>query len=118
MALYSVEAALVAWLKSHGFAAAQLMQQGRSGVFVTVERVGGGVSDLIDRPSVAFQIWGDTNEQALQAALEVRALLLTAPLPDGVSACVIDSGPYFFADMETRRPRYQIVADLASQLYI
>ena len=118
MAVYSIEAALVAWLKAAGFEAAQLMQADRRGVFVKVERDGGGVDDLIDRPSVAFQIWGDTMEEAMQAALSLRALLLTGTLPDGVSACFIDSGPYPFVDPETRRPRYQIVVDLASQLYI
>lgn len=110
---YSPEAAFVEWLEARGYDAAQYMRDDAAGVFVTVERTGGGVYDYVDRPEFALQVWAPTSAQALQAATDLRtALLITAP-PHGFSALEIDSGPYPFPDPDSRRARYQIAITAA-----
>lgn len=116
MGYFSVEAALVAWLKSLGYEAAQLMQADRPGVFVTVDRTGGGVSDFVQAASVAVQVWADTNEQAERAAGALCVSMLTTRPPAGIHSIYITDGPYDWPDLETGRARYQIVMDVYAQL--
>lgn len=112
---FSIEAAVISWLKSHGYEAAQLMQADRSGVFVTVERVGGGVVDFVDYPSLAVQVWADSNAQAEQAAEQLRLLLLIGQPPAGVYSFEVEA-VYNFPDPDTDKARYQLVVNAVSQL--
>lgn len=116
MDAFSIEAAAVAWLQTLGYDAAQMMQAEKTGVFVTVERTGGGVVNLVDYPELAFQVWADTNAEAEAAAQGLRLALLTGAPPDGVHSWQVNAGPYLFPDYEAERPRYQIVVDAACQL--
>lgn len=118
MAVFSIEEAVIAWLTGKNYAAAQLMQAGASGVFVTVERVGGGVEDLVDHPSLAIQVWGDTELQAKNAAEQLRVEILLEAPPTGVHSWTVDEGPYLYPDADTRKPRYQMTVDASSQLLI
>lgn len=116
--VFSVTEALVAWLASMGYCASSRVPVPEPDEFVTVERVGGGVEDRIDRPSVALQCWARTDERAEALALEVRAKVLFCQPPPGVHSMSVDTGPYPHYDENTRRPRYQIVLDLACQITI
>jgi len=122
---FSVTEALVSWLASMGYeaimdapsdagegAAASDMPD----EFVTVERTGGGVRDMIDRPLVAVQCWALTGERAEALANEVRLRVLTERPPAGVHSVRLNAGPYKFNDEATRRPRWQMALDVACQL--
>lgn len=115
---FSVEAALVAWVRSMGYPCAQLMQHGRAGVFVTVERVGGSVDDFVQRASVALQVWADSNAEADAVANALVLALLTQQPPAGIHSVTVTDGPYFWPDYETSRARYQLVCDVYAQIDI
>lgn len=112
---FSIEQAVISWLVSKGYAAAQLMQAGVSGVFVTVERVGGGVVDFVDYPSLAVQVWADTSAQAEQAANQLRLLFMLEQPPAGVHSFEVES-LYPVFDPDTRRPTYQLTVNAVSQI--
>jgi hypothetical protein len=85
----------------------------RPSSFVTVERTGGGFSDLIiDRPVLAVQCWAKTRSDAANLALTVRDALLA--LPDVVLAIELlqVTTLYNFPDLVSGNPRYQIIAEL------
>lgn len=113
---YSIEAAVIGWLQTNGYSAAQLMQDGRTGVFVTVERTGGGVENFVDYPELAVQVWADTPAQAEAAAQDIRLLFLIGAPPAGVHSFSVNSGAYPFFDPDTDRPRYQLTIGAACQL--
>ena len=116
---YSITEQMVAWLSTLGYAAmtqpdADAPDSPRE--FVTVERTGGYVSDLVDHPTMAVQAWAQTEPRAEEIANEVRMACLTGSLPYGVHRIAVNSGPYAFWDEDTRCPRYQLVLDITSQL--
>ncbi len=111
--MFSVEQSFVSWLTAKGYAASTYPPKTGS-EFVTVERTGGGVQDLIDHPTVAIQTWAQTPTRAEEMALAIRnALFLSRP--DGVANIAVD-GLYPFWDESTRLPRYQLVLDCTAQL--
>lgn len=113
---FSVTEAMVGWLASLGHRASADVPNPMPDEFVTVERTGGGASDWIDRPLVAVQAWALTPERAEALANSVRLSLLTTAPPAGIHSVRANTGPYKFYDPETRRPRYQLVLDVACQL--
>lgn len=113
--MYSVVSAFIYWLNDLGFDAHSYPPKD-STEFVTVERTGGGVSDLVDRPSLAIQTWAKTEARAEDMANAIRIALLTDTLPNGVHSVAINTGAYRFYDDETRLPRFQLYIDVASQL--
>ena len=113
--MYSVTAAFVERLNNLGFDA-HSYPPAEGSEFVTVERTGGGVSDMVDRPSLAIQTWAKTEERAEDMANSIRYLLLTEAPPTGVHSVFINTGAYRFYDESTRLPRFQLVLDVASQL--
>lgn len=113
--MYSVVSAFIQWLNSLGFDA-HSYPPNDSTEFVTVERTGGGVVDMVDRPSLAIQTWAQTETRAEDMANAIRYALLTSELPDGVHSVSINTGAYRFYDDETRLPRFQLYIDVASQL--
>jgi len=117
MSTYSVTEAFVARLAQLGYAVSTRPpeQAPQGGEFVTVERVGGGVADWLDRPSMAVQCWAATEERAEEMANEVRLALLDNP-PLGVLHLAVDSGPYPFWDEGTGLPRYQTTFNCTAQL--
>lgn len=118
--MYSVTEAFVSHLLALGHAAyANVPADEDESVpqeFVTVERTGGSVTDLVDHPSIAIQCWAATDEAAEHLANVVRTQLVTGTRPTGVTRVDVDSGPYRFYDEYTRCPRYQMALDATCQL--
>ena len=114
--MYSITEAVINWLSDGGFTASARPNAESVPPFVTVERTGGYVADLLDHPMVAVQTWGATEAEAEEMALSVRNAALLGARPEGVSRIDINAGPYPFYDEETRYPRYQLVLDITCQL--
>ena len=113
--MYSVTTAFIEWLCARGYEAHSYPPK-NSEEFVTVERTGGGIADMVDYPEIAIQTWAKTEERAEDMANEIRILLLTEAPPGGVHNVTINSGAYRFYDEDTRLPRFQIYIDAVSQL--
>ena len=113
--MYSVTQSFIEWLGSKGFEA-HSYPLNDSTEFVTVERTGGGVEDMVDRPSIAIQTWAQTEARAEEMAIAIKYALLTSALPVGVHHVSINSGAYRFYDEDTRLPRFQMYLDVVSQL--
>lgn len=117
--MYSVTEQLVSWLAALGYRASTRVPKDAPSnpeEFVTVERTGGGVSNMVDRPLVAVQAWAPTEERAERMATAIRNAALTMLPPKGVHSLRVNAGPYPFYDELTRCPRYQLVLDVACQL--
>lgn len=113
--MYSITEEFVRWLRELGFAASTYPP--KSGTeFVTVERTGGNVVDLVDHPSIAVQTWAQTEPRAEEMANIIRNAALTSTKPVGVYSIAVNAGAYPFWDESTRLPRYQIVFDTTCQL--
>ena len=116
MAEYSITAGFLTWLAAKGYAAYTYPPKAAPDEFVTVERTGGGVSDMVDHPTIAVQTWALSEARAEQMANAIRFALVCGDLPLGVSKCSVNSGAYPFWDESTGMPRYQTVYDCTSQL--
>lgn len=114
--MYSVTEAFVSHLLSLGHEAYANVPADPPTEFVTVERTGGSVTDLVDHPSLAIQCWAATDEAAERLANVVRAQIVTGTRPHGVTRVDVNSGPYRFYDEYTRCPRYQMALDATCQL--
>lgn len=113
--MYSITEQFVTWLTENGYAASTYPPKSGD-EFVTVERVGGNVVDMVDHPSITIQTWAQTAPRAEEMANNIRYLALTSTLPMGVHRIEVNSGPYAFWDEDTRLPRYQVVFDVTCQL--
>lgn len=109
--MYDITEACVSWLDGMGLAASTYPPSDAS-TFVTVERTGGGMADMIDHPVMAFQFWAPTEAAALALANSVRVAMDTGPWPEGVTNMRRNSGPYRWYDEATRLPRYQTLVDV------
>ena len=114
--MYSVTEAFVSWLSGQGYTASTWPRADAPSEFVTVERTGGGTSDMVDHPTVAVQCWAQTEERAEAMSVEIRNKLMCESRPRGVTKVNVNSGPYPFWDEDTRCPRYQTVYDCTSIL--
>lgn len=114
--MYSVTEQLIVWLHGLGYTASTYPSKDAVPPFVTVERTGGYVANMVDHPAMAIQTWATTEAQAEELALNIRDALLLGTLPVGVHHVAVNSGPYPFWDENTRYPRYQIVLDFTTQL--
>ncbi|MBQ9003116.1 MAG: hypothetical protein IJ087_14795 [Eggerthellaceae bacterium] len=117
MAAFSISEAMVGWLSSLGYRASTRVPGGASR-FVTVERVGGAASSMVDHPQMAVQAWAPTEAEAEEMANDIRLAAVTQPPPGGVHSLRVSAGPYPFYDESTRCPRYQLVLDAACQLSV
>lgn len=115
---YSIEESVRNWLVDMGYEAYVRVPKDRPSRFVTVERTGGGVADMVDYPLVAIQTWAETQAEAEQDANAIRMVALVGQLPVGVHSMRVNSGPYKFYDEDSMQPRYQTVFDVACQLVI
>ena len=113
--MYSVTEQFVKWLSAQGYAASTYPPKSGD-EFVTVERTGGYVADMVDHPAIVVQTWAQTEARADEMAIEIRDLLLLGSLPYGVHHVAVDSGAYPFWDESTGMPRYQISLDCVSYL--
>ena len=116
--MYSVTEAFVSHLLALGYDAYSIVpgDEDAPTEFVTVERTGGAVTDMVDHPSLAIQCWAATDEDAERLANDVRAQIVTGTRPSGVTRVAVDSGPYRFYDEYTRCQRYQMALDATCQL--
>lgn len=114
--MYSATEQLINWLAQRGYTASTYPRKDATPPFVTVERTGGYVADLVDHPTMAIQTWAETEAEAEEMAIDIRDGLLLESLPFGVHKAQVNSGAYPFFDESTRYPRYQIVFDLTTQL--
>ena len=113
--VYSVTEQFVKWLADNGYAASTYPPKSGD-EFVTVERTGGYVEDMVDHPMIAIQTWAQDEPKAEEMAIEIRDSLLLGSLPHGVHHVAVNSGPYPFWDESTRLPRYQMALECASYL--
>ena len=113
---YSVLAEFTDWLEERQYVVSSIVPEPTPASFVTIERTGGYVADMIDHPAIAVQCWAATDDEALDMATELRNRLLTEQPPLGVSSIRIESGPYRFYDETTRCPRYQLTLDVTCRL--
>lgn len=114
--VYSIEQAVIEWLEGMGYAAYANVPPDRPGTFVTVEREGGYVEDMVDHPTIAVQTWAESAADAELHASAIRMASLVGELPEGVNSMRVNSGPYKFYDEESMQPRYQTVYDVTCQL--
>ena len=116
--VYSIEEAMRDWLVDMGYEAYVRVPHDRPSRFVTVERTGGGVENMVDYPMMAVQTWAQTQAEAEEDASAIRMVALVGELPRGVHSMRVNAGPYKFYDEESMQPRYQVVFDVACQLVI
>ena len=116
--VYSIEEAVRNWLVDMGYDAYVRVPKDRPQKFVTVERTGGGVSNMVDYPMVAVQTWAQTQAEAEEDACAIRMVALVGEPPEGVHSMRVNAGPYKFYDEDSMQPRYQTVFDVACQLVI
>jgi len=114
--VYSIEEAVRNWLVGMGYDAYVRVPKNRPQRFVTVERTGGGVENMVDYPLVAVQAWAQTQAEAEEDASAIRMVALVGNLPEGVHSMRVNSGPYKFYDEESMMPRYQVLFNVACQL--
>ena len=115
---YSIEEAVRDWLVDMGYDAYVRVPHDRPSRFVTVERTGGGVADMVDYPLIAIQTWAQTQAEAEEDAAAIRMVALVGEPPVGVHSMRPNAGPYKFYDEDSMQPRYQLVFDVACQLVI
>lgn len=115
---YNVEASLIAWLpKAVGAPAYAEVPDPRPERFLLVERTGGICQVGIDFPTVVVQAWADTPYEASELALSVRdAMLLRAAEIPQVRHVDVGSGPYPAPDSDSRRPAYQVVFNMVTEM--
>lgn len=113
--MYSVTEEFVKWINGLSYTASTY-PPASGDKFVTVERTGGYVADLVDHPTIAIQTWAQTETDAEEMALEIRNEALLSTVPFGVNHIAVNSGPYPFWDEDTRLPRYQLVLDVTCNL--
>ena len=114
--VYSIEEAVRNWLVGMGYNAYVRVPKDRPQRFVTVERTGGGVENMVDYPLIAVQTWAQTQAEAEEDAAAIRMVALVGNLPDGVHSMRVNAGPYKVYDEDSMQPRYQVVFDVACQL--
>lgn len=115
---YNVEASLIEWLPGAvGAPAYADVPDPRPERFLMVERTGGTCRVGIDFPTVAVQAWAETAYEASELALAVRdAMLLRAVEIPQIRRVDVGSGPYPAPDSDSRRPAYQVVFNMATEM--
>lgn len=76
--------------------------------FITVEQVGGGITDHIPTASIAVQSWAASRAEAAELNELVQEVMDSILEEDEISQCKLDSS-YNFTDLSTNHPRYQSV---------
>ena len=74
-------------------------------VFVTVEKTGGSVTDLIPEAQLHIKSWSTTRASAEALNELVTAAMLAAVSQDAISSCALTAS-YNNPDLETHKPRY------------
>ncbi len=116
MTAFDVMAATCAELSARlGVPCASEVPSPRPDEFATVERTGGGYSLARDEPSLAVQLWAETDAAAYTLALAAREVLrnMRETVPQ---VCRVEVGSiYSFPDPDSRSRRYQIDAYMTTR---
>ena len=120
----SAEALVVQQLNAHdpiraeGLEAFADMPHKRPARFITVERTGGPLGTITDRPTVAIQVWAETryhaNRLAELVARELKAALIGHPRIARVTVVSVQNFP---DPTGAGSPRAQVVAELVTTTY-
>lgn len=113
MCMTNVEEILIRWLNANtsidwfGDVPADRPKQ-----FGTVERTGGGISDVvIDSPMIALQVWAESRDIASNLAYDVARIVPKFAYEDRICKVSINS-IYNYPDPDSGSARYQIVVDM------
>lgn len=80
--------------------------------FVTVERTGGGETNLVDQPMLAVQFWAESRYEASEGARKLALILEELPVIVGaLGKCRVES-VYNWPD--DAQPRYQLTVSAAT----
>lgn len=79
--------------------------------FLTVEQVGGGGENQIDRADIAVQSWAPSRAEAGQLNARVIEAMRASIEDPRISRCHLDT-TYHFTDTTKKRPRYQAVFEV------
>ena len=110
----NIETKIIDYLKKKGFQAYANVPSSRPASFVTVERTGGGFdSVIIDRPTVAVQMWAPSRLAASELAYAVRDNILKMNELVGISKVSLNA-LYNFPDADSGTNRYQAVFDFVT----
>ena len=112
--MYSATQSLIEWLTDKNYSAYSYPPK-TGDTFFTVERTGGGISNLVDYPQFAVQAWAQDIDTAETMCLTVREALVTGDIPEGFHKVEAET-MYPFYDESTRLPRYQLVLNCCTQL--
>lgn len=84
--------------------------------FVSLERTGGAFDSIVlDHPTVAIQCWATTRKHAKDLVYRVDELVRAMPDVYYNVADATRNSLYNFPDINTRKPRYQLVVDFIIQ---
>lgn len=111
----NVEQTIIQALTDKGYAAYADAPNPMPAEFVTVERTGGGDRNMVDRPTLAVQIWAGGRKAAAELADAVRRDLESLTGTLGLGAVRVAS-IYNWPDPETRRARYQLTVEATAHI--
>lgn len=114
--MFNVVADLVSWIPGVlGVPAYSSPPAERPARFATVQRTGGGFEVGWDTPSVAVQLWAESEHEASELAVKAaRALVFEYPARSHVRFAEVDS-VYSFADPQSQHARWQVLAGFTTQ---
>lgn len=87
------------------------VQNPSSTKFVTIEKTGSSMSDMLTTSTFAIQSYGETLYEAAELNKRVKAAVFGIVELNEITRVSLN-GDYNFTDPETKRPRYQAVFDL------
>lgn len=79
--------------------------------FVTVEKTGSGMTDYVNRATVAVQSWGKTTAAAMDLNESVKAAMFDLLADKDIGSVDLNSD-YHYPDTATKHARYQAVFDI------
>ena len=111
----NIEQAIIQHLNSKNYSAYADVPNPMPASFVTVERTGGGDSDMIDRATLAVQCWASGRKAAADMADAVRCELVAMTGTGGFGAVTVQS-IYNWPDAKARKARYQLVVSAVAHV--
>lgn len=111
----NVEQAIIQKLAAAGYEAYASAPNPLTKSFVTVERTGGGPTDMVDHAVLAVQCWADGRKAAADMADDVRGELEAMAGTGGLGAVTVQS-IYNWPDPSSRKSRYQLTVDATAHV--
>lgn len=112
----NIEAVICSYLKENGIDAKVFIPRPRPESFVSIERTGGNLSDVVlDHPMVVIQSWAQSRYEASELAYRVDHLMQQITQTDAHICDCRRNSLYSFPDPSSEQPRYQAVYDLVIQ---